>query len=128
MDGRMCYSKQFAQKTFKGTTTKDAYIKAVKWYASNVIARDELHEVQVEFVKGINQVTLKLYATMSEQAVRDRHCEMCRETHKSFFINEANNCNVCNAGAYQRRLEQGMSAKHHYYKELFDKLGGHEDE
>lgn len=122
MDNGICYSKQFAQKTFKGATTKDAYMKAVKWYASNIIARDELHEVQVEFVKGINQVTLKLYAVMPEQVVRDNHCAICREMHKSFFINEANNCNVCNASAYQRRLDQKMSVKYQYYKELFKKV------
>lgn len=128
MDNGICYSKQFAQKTFKGASTKEAYMKAVKWYASNIIARDELHEVQVEFVKGINQVTLKLYAVFSEQVVRDQHCAICREMHKSFFINEANNCNVCNASAYQRRLDQKISIKHQYYKELFGKLGDSEDE
>lgn len=119
----ICYSKQFAQKTFNGATTKDAYMKAVKWYASNIIARDELHEVQVEFVKGINQVTLKLYAVMQEQVVRDNHCAICREMHQSFFINEATNCNVCKVMAYQKRLDQKMSVKYQYYKELFGKLG-----
>lgn len=127
MDG-ICYSKQFAQKTFSGVTTKDAYMKAVKWYASNIIARDELHEVQVEFVKGINQVTLKLYAVMQEQVVRENHCAICREMHKSFFINEATNCNVCNASAYQRRLDQKMTIKYQYYKELFGKMGDKENE
>ena len=127
MDG-ICYSKQFAQKTFHGATTKDAYMKAVKWYASNIIAKDELHEVQVEFVKGINQVTLKLYAVMQEQVVRDNHCTICREMHHSFFINEATNCNVCNASAYQRRLDQKIMVKHQYYKELFGKIGDSDDE
>lgn len=128
MDNGICYSKQFAQKTFKGATTKDAYMKAVKWYASNIIARDELHEVQVEFVKGINQVTLKLFAVMQEQVVRDNHCAVCREMHKSFFINEANNCSACKVSAYYRRLDQKIAIKNQYYKELFDKLGDNEDE
>lgn len=123
MDNGICYSKQFAQKTFKSATTKDAYMKAVKWYASNIIARDELHEIQVEFVKGINQVTLKLYAVMQEQVVRENHCEICREMHKSFFINEATNCNSCKMLAYQKRLDQKMSVKYQYYKELFGRLG-----
>ena len=127
MDG-ICYSKQFAQKTFSGASTKEAYMKAVKWYASNIIARDELHEVQVEFVKGINQVTLKLYAVMQEQVVRENHCAICKEMHKSFFINEATNCNVCNASAYQRRLDQKMTIKYQYYKELFGKMGDKENE
>ena len=128
MNNGICYSKQFAQKVFRGITTKDAYMKAVKWYASNVIAKDELHEIQVEFVKGINQVTVKLFAVLPEQAIRDKHCEVCKEIHKSFFINEANNCNVCNASAYQRRLDQQMSVKCGYYKELFSKMEGRDDE
>lgn len=123
MDNGICYSKQFACKTFDGVTTKDAYMKAIKWYASNVIAKDELHEVQVEFIKGINQVTIKLFVVLPEQVVRDNHCVMCKEMHKSFFINEATNCDACKVSAYQRRLEQKMSVKQQYYKELFGKLG-----
>lgn len=123
MDNKICYSRQFAQKIFKGATTKDAYMKSVKWYASNIIAKDELHEVQVEFTKGINQVTLKLYAVMQEREVRENHCEICKEMHKSFFINEATNCNSCKAMAYQKRLEQKIAIKCQYYKELFDGLG-----
>lgn len=128
MDNGICYSKQFAQKIFKGASTKEAYMKSVKWYASNIIARDELHEVQVEFVKGINQVTLKLYAVMQEQVVREQHCTICKEMHKSFFINEANDCNACKVSGYCRRLDQKMSVKNQYYKELFGKLGDNEDE
>lgn len=123
MDNRICFTKQIAQKTFKGATTKEAYLTAVKWYASNIIARDELHEIQVEFIKGINQVTLKLYAVLQEQVVRENHCEICKEMHKSFFVNEATNCNSCKMLAYQKRLEQKMSVKSQYYKELLRKIG-----
>lgn len=126
MDSGICYSKQFGQKTFSGESVKDAYMKAAKWYASNIIAKDKLHEVQVEFVKGTNQVTIKLFAVLPEQVIRDRHCAICREVHHSFFINEANNCNVCDAGAYQRRMAETMSIKYNYYKELFSKVEGNE--
>lgn len=128
MDNGIYFSKQFAQKTFKSVTTKDAYMKAVKWYASNIIARDALHEVQVEFVKGTNQVTLKLFAVMPEQVVRENHCEICKEFRKSFFINESSNCNACNMLGFQRRLDQKISIKHQYYKELFGKIGDNDDE
>lgn len=123
MDNGMRFAKQITQKVFKDVTTKEAYMKAVKWYASNIIAREELHEVQVEFIKGTNQVTLKLYATLQEEATRNDHCEICKEMHKSFFINEATNCNSCKMLAYQKRLEQKMSIKSQYYKELLRKIG-----
>lgn len=123
MDNGMRFAKQITQKVFKDVTTKEAYMKAVKWYASNIIAREELHEVQVEFIKGTNQVTLKLYATLQEESTRNDHCEICKEMHKSFFINEATNCNSCKMLAYQKRLEQKMSIKSQYYKELLRKIG-----
>lgn len=115
---QICFSEQFAQKTFDGTSVKDAYLKACKWYASNVIAVDQLHEVQVEYVKGINQVTIKLYAVLTESEVMEQHCQCCKEMHHSFFINEDTACNRCSAMAYQRRLERKISTKAGYYKQL----------
>lgn len=123
---RLHYSEQFAQRVFNGATTKDAYMKACKWYASNIIARDELHEIQCEFVKGINQVTLKLFAVLPEAEVLASHCQCCKEMHHSFFINEDTACNRCSAMAYQRRLKQKIAIKVGYYKSLVSKLGGDE--
>ena len=115
---QICFSEQFAQKTFNGTSVKDTYLKACNWYASNVIAVDQLQEVQVEYIKGINQVTIKLYAVLTESEVMEQHCQCCKEMHHSFFINEDTACNRCSAMAYQRRLERKISTKAGYYKQL----------
>ena len=48
---KILYSQRVAKKVFTGATVKDAYMKAVKWYASNIIAKDDLHEIQVEYKK-----------------------------------------------------------------------------
>ena len=67
------YSQPFGRKVFKGASVKDAYMKACKWYASNVIAKDKLHNVQVEYIKdakGIT-VTIVLYAVLSETDVKN---------------------------------------------------------
>ena len=119
------YSQKVAKKVFTGATVKDAYMKAVKWYASNIIAKDDLHEIQVEYKKDNAAYTIEmiLYAVLPAEEVMEQHCTVCKEIHHSFFINEANNCNVCNAGAYERRMKQKIAVKVDYYKELL-KRGG----
>ena len=118
------YSQPFGRKVFKGASIKDAYMKACKWYASNVIAKDKLHNVQVEYIKDAkaNTVTIVLYAVLSETDVKEQHCQCCKEMHHSFFVNEAIECSRCSAAGYQRRLEQKLSVKLSYYKELLGKI------
>lgn len=117
------YSEQIAEKTFRGVSHKDAYIKAVKWYASTVIARDQLHNVHVEFVKDKTEpiVTMKLFAVLDEKEAREEHCACCKEMHHAFFINEATECSRCSVAGYQRRLEKMLRIKVSYYKELLSK-------
>ena len=121
---QILYSRPFGRKVFKGTSIKDAYMKACKWYASNVIAKDKLHNVQVEYIKDAeaNTVTIVLYAVLSETDVKEQHCQCCKEMLHSFFINEATECSRCSAAGYQRRLEQKLSVKLSYYKELLGKI------
>ena len=71
------YSKRVVKKTFSGATTKEAYMKAVKWYASNVIANDKLSGVQAQFTKNKikPEVVMELFVTLPEQEVSDSHCE-----------------------------------------------------
>lgn len=101
-------------------------MKAVKWYASNVLAKNELHNVCVEYEKDKQSpiVTIHLYVTMEEAEVRQSHCEICREFHKSFFINEAENCNSCSVSGYQKRLDQRIKVKQEFYRELLRKREG----
>ena len=42
-------------KKFNGTNMKDAYMKAVKWYATNVLAKNELQEVTCSYEKDNSQ-------------------------------------------------------------------------
>lgn len=116
---RTLYCKEFARKRFSGETMKQAYMKAVKWYATNVLSKDELHNIQVEFEKDKQSptVTIHLSAGLSEKEVMDQHCLCCKEMHKSFFINEDTACNRCSAVAYERRMAQKVDIKAGYYKE-----------
>lgn len=119
------YSKEFFKKKFVAGTMKEAYMAAVKWYATNVISKDELHNVQVEFEKDnkadFPTVIIHLYAVLSEDELRDRYCKLCREQHSLFYMNSNFNCNRCEVKAYQARTDDMLRVKLEYYKELISK-------
>lgn len=122
--GKMFYTQQFGKKTFRGISTKDAYMNACKWYATNIIASDKLHNIQVEYIKEKegNAVTMILYTSILEQEVMDRHCACCREMHHSFFINEDVHCDRCSAISFQRRIQQKLAIKIGYCKDILRKI------
>ena len=119
------YSKEFFNKKFIAETMKAAYMTACKWYATNVLSKDELHNVQVEFEKNDKEqlptVTIHLYAVMNEEELRERHCKICREASNLFYMHSNVNCNKCEANAYQRRTDEMLRIKIEYYRELISK-------
>lgn len=120
------YSKEFFKKKFTADTMKNAYMNAVKWYATNVLSKDELHNVQVEFEKGYDEqqfptITIHLFATLDEGTLRERHCKICKEANQMFYMHDNNNCNKCEANAYQRRTDDMLRVKIEYYRELISK-------
>ncbi len=120
------YSKEFFNKVFTADTMKDAYLKACKWYATNVLSKAELRNVQIEFEKGQNEqqfptVTIHLFAVLNEEELRERHCKVCREFHNLFYINQETNCNRCDTKAYQKRADETINIKVSYYKEVLTK-------
>lgn len=115
------FSEEFYKRSFTADDMKSAYLKAVKWYASNVLSKAELQRVHVEFIKDEQSptITIHLFAVLDdEKEVFSQHCKCCEEMHHSFFINENNNCNICAAKGYQNRMEQKIKIKRDYYKEL----------
>ena len=119
------YSKEFFKKKFTAETMKEAYMKAVKWYATNVISKDELHSVQIEFEKVKDSefptITMHLHAVLSEDELRERYCKLCKESHSMFYMNSNYNCNRCEAKAYQARTDDMLRVKLEYYRELISK-------
>lgn len=116
------YSKEFFKKKFTADTMKIAYMNACKWYATNVLSKDELRNVQIEFEKGYDEqqsptVTIHLFAALDEETLRERHCAICREAHNLFYLH-SNDCNKCEANAYQKRTDDMLRVKIEYYKEL----------
>jgi len=121
---KIYFSEEFYKREFQASTMKQAYLEAVKWYATNILSKKEFEKVHVEFIKGIDEdklptVTVHLYSVLDgTQDVFKQHCNLCKEMHKSFFINEANNCNSCNAQGYQNRMLEKAKTKRKYYLEM----------
>lgn len=123
------YSKEFYKKSFTAEDMKKAYMKAVKWYATNVLSKAEFKNVQVKFVKEDKgespTITIHLFAVQDgEKDVMEQHCQCCREAHHNFYMNANPICNQCSAKGFQARLEQRILIKEGWYKELLRKLGG----
>ena len=115
------YTECFYKKKFAAKTMKDAFLKASKWVASNIIARVELKDVQVKYEKQEEQlptICIYLYAGLDEGELRKRHCNICKEMHHSFFIDENTNCDWCTTKAYQRRTNEMIKEKKLYYKKI----------
>lgn len=118
------YCEEFFTKKFCSDNMKSVFLNASKWVATNVISKAELHNVKVEYEKKKDQfptIVVHLFATISSEEVKERHCEICKEMHNKFFINENCNCAWCNSMAFERRAEQIMQTKLGFYR---DKMKG----
>lgn len=129
MGKQLFYGYKFADKEFAGTTTKQAFLNACKWYATYVIAPDRIHGISVEFIKHKTEpkVTIVLYATLDQVEAMEDHCKICREVHTLFYSNTGYNCDRCEVKAYIKRLEQKAAIKSGYCDEMLhyaNKQGG----
>lgn len=95
-------------------------MRAVRWYATNVISKDQLHGIHVEFVKSKTEpkVTMTMWATLDESSAREEHCKVCREVHTAFYSNTDYDCSRCSVLGYLRRLEHKATIKTEYCKEV----------
>lgn len=120
------YSEEFYSKSFTAKSMKEAYMKAVKWYSTNVLSKVEFKNVHVQFIKEDEDkfptITIHLFAVLDNQEdVKEEHCKICKEMHHSFFINEDTHCSRCSALGFQNRMERKINIKKGYYKEMLRK-------
>ena len=125
------YSREFFRKSFIADNMKAAYLSACKWYSTNVLSKAEFKNVHVQFIKEDREktefptVTVCLFAVQDgEVEVLKEHCKCCKEMHNNFFINEDTHCNRCSALGFQNRLEQGITIKKDWYRNLLKRFGG----
>lgn len=125
----MVYVRKFFERNFYAHDSKTAYMKACKFVATNVIS--EKSKVEVERVtwdivnvtseeNGLPTFRLSLYYKFDDTEFMEETCKACKQFHKSFFINEAFNCNRCNKVGYEKNVNQKLMTGSEYFKELLD--------
>ena len=121
----ICIQK-FYERDFKDEDSKKAYLKASKFVASNVISKGSKVEVSkvtwdIVRVEGdLPTFRLTLYYKFDDTEFMKKSCDVCKEFHKSFFINENFNCSRCNKVGYEKQLEQKLLIGSEYFRKLLD--------
>ena len=121
----MFCSKRVLTKRFvsEDGNSKEAYLMACKWLAKNVISKkDEIGSYSYEITKDEKAenttFVLTLYAVLDESEINKKNCEVCREAHELFYVNNECNCNSCREQAYRRRMEEKLNIKAEYLKSV----------
>lgn len=125
----MKYAEPIMRKKFSAESFDEARKEAVKWFNKYVACKDELKDVVCSINKDEKAskgqyptVALTLFTFIDVEDIKKRHCEICRQFHKSFFINENCNCFECKAMALNERLSETIKTKKGFYKEMLKKL------
>lgn len=119
------YSEPLMKKRFTAGTLSEAKTKALKWVGKYVMCKDEIKNIMYHFEedKGVhNCVVVTLFVSLDEKELREKYCNICKEFHRSFFINENFNCNECKAMAYQKRMAEMLKVKKSFYRETLKKI------
>lgn len=131
----MEFTKKIYSRVFIGKNRKDAYLKACKWYATNIIKNSNefgelMHSIKEEKLEdGVPRYRLDVFVVLNEKDVRNVHCRICQESHSSFFLNKTVNCNSCSYKAYLNRLDNMIEEKRSNVNEKMKKyLEGDKDE
>lgn len=114
----MISGTKYFEKQFVSADAKEGYLMACKWIATNVLSNKDLKDTLFKIVKAGNDdyfvFIVELYCCIDCKEQSDKYCKVCKEMHKSFFINEEYNCSRCNKRAYNDRLKSALKIKRAY--------------
>ena len=115
----MKIGEKILEKVFVGETTADAYKKAMRYIARNVVNKGyvnistEIHKEEVNGQKAIRVVFITLLDYNRD--VND-YCKVCKEVHSLFFVNESYNCSRCNLKNFAGREKTKVNTSKLFYK------------
>ena len=125
----MLIIEKFYERDFKAKKAKNAYMKACRFVAANVMSKGSKVEASkvVWDIKRENEDSddlptfrLTLYYKFDDKEHMERTCNSCKEFHKSFFINENYNCSRCNKVGYQKSIREKLSIATEYFRKVLD--------
>lgn len=112
----MLISQKIFEKQFSSYNYKDSYLKAIK-FASKYIS--ENYTFKYEKQDDGKSIKLIVYFVFDEKDLASHRCQLCKEFHHSFFINEENNCNICKMKAYRAEIESRVKNLAKFQKDKF---------
>lgn len=124
----MLYIEKFYEREFKAKDSKDAYLKACKFVAGNVVSKSSKVEVtkvtwdvvRVENGSDLPTFRLTLYYKFDDTQFMQQSCDACKQFHKSFFINENYNCSRCNKIGYENNIKQKLIIGSEHLRKMLD--------
>lgn len=110
------------KKEFSDEDSKEAYLKACKWVATNIISKveagsDTFWNITKKKDTRLPTFVLDVHTMIDSVDHEKSFCGSCKEFHNSFFINEEYNCNSCKFMAFTKQIEQRLVIKKQYRKE-----------
>jgi len=118
----MLISTKFYEEKFKAEKSKDAYLKACKWIAKNIVSKVEVGETTFS-IKKVEEADLptfvvELYCSLEESTLNKTFCNKCVEFHNSWiYFDQDKLCNGCKMKAYSETLKQKLITKKSYRKQ-----------
>lgn len=113
----MILSEKLFEKLFSSKNTKDAYMKACKWIAMNILNKVETGDITYKVTRvesSLPTFKLELFINLEEKEFRDNRCKRCKEFHKLFYINQDYNCSACRMMGYVDEAKERLKAKKTY--------------
>ena len=125
------YSVKICEKTFEDEVSKNAYLKACKWLATNVFCSEGYSNViSVRILKQPHEKTDKtykfrvdLYYTADFESMQQIFCNNCKQSVNTFFGN-APVCNACRFNPFLKKLEHDTE---NIVKNFKKEFGGSDD-
>ena len=113
---------KYYSRKFKDENAKEAYLKATKWFAKNVLTDKVLKDSYSKIERlndedGLKVYKLDLYADIDEAESRESFCKACKEFHTKFYINQQFNCDRCNMIARTEQIKTKLLIKKEYRRE-----------
>ena len=110
----MKLSVKFFQMKFSNESKKEAYLECCMWLARNVVGKikvemgEVMHNISIDKDADLPTFILELYSTIEDEPHVKMSCDVCKEFHTAFYINQQFNCDACNMTAYRHKMNDKL--------------------
>lgn len=101
----------------KADTEKEAYIKGCKQLARFMASKKYTNlTFKIERTEIPNEFIFTMYTNIDLSEEQRKFCQLCKEYHCSFYVNEEYNCSRCNLKNFLSRARSRTEISKNFYK------------